>query len=80
MKERAFVSRYVLVIETDKPTTKNPGRIHYFYEAMATKRQAQQELDHFLELNKKAKNKRAFIVDQEKQPDFVFHDNQLSSY
>lgn len=77
--DRMFINRYVLVIETDRPNVKHAGKIHRSYEAMSTKRQAEQELNRFLELNKKVKNKRAYIVDQDKQPDYVFHENQWAN-
>lgn len=75
MEDRAFTSRYVVVMETDRPTMKKAGKIHYYYEGVATKREAEREVAHLIENNKGRKGKRIFYVDQEKQPDYVFHEN-----
>lgn len=75
LTERKFISRYVLVVETDRPSMKRAGKIHREYEAMATRRQAEAEMKHRKELNKNAKNKRYFIIDQDKQPDYPFEEN-----
>lgn len=69
---RAYINRYVVCVETDRPHMKRAGKIHYEYEAMPRRAMAEQRVALLKEQNKNNPNKKIYFVDQDKNPEHVF--------